>query len=260
MLGRKQRLTNEQWLATMAVIKNLVSADEAKEAERQVIADIQTKTKNKKAAYAYSGGKDSIVLSSICQKAGVVDCMMGITKLEYPAFLDWINENKPPNLKIINTGQDMAWLVKHPQMLFPDSKRAARWFSIVQHRAQTEYFKTNKLDILMVGRRKADGNYVGKGDNIYTNSKGVTYFSPLADWSHEHILAYIAYNNLTLPPIYHWPNGYKCGTHPWPARQYTGDTDSAWREIASIDQDIVEAAAKAGIDSAKEFLERQGIT
>ena len=104
-------------------------------------------------------------------------------------------------LEIINTGQDMEWLKKHPDMLFPDkSNKAAQWFHIVQHRGQARYYKEHQLEILLLGRRKADGNYVGK-DNIYTNSAGITRYSPLAEWRHEDILAYIHYYDVKLPPI-----------------------------------------------------------
>ena len=124
---------------------------------------------------------------------------------------------------------------------------------IVQHRAQREYFKAHELDVIILGRRRADGNYVGRNSNIYTDGKGVTRFSPLAAWKHEHILAYIHYHQLPLPPIYGWKNGYLCGTHPWPARQWTGSIENGWREVYDIDPSIVLAAAEK-IDSARAFL------
>lgn len=143
-------------------------------------------------------------------------------------------------------------------MLFPqESATAGRWFSIVQHRAQREYFKAHELDIIILGRRRADGNFVGRGANIYTDGKGVTRFSPLAAWSHEHVLAYIHYHQLPLPPIYGWKNGYLCGTHPWPARQWTGSTENGWREVYDIDPSIVTAAAEK-LESAQAFLEGVG--
>ena len=62
--------------------------------------------------------------------------------LEYPAFIAWIEQNKPSGLEVVNTGQDMEWLKKHPDMLFPDkSNKAAQWFHIVQHRGQARYYK-----------------------------------------------------------------------------------------------------------------------
>jgi hypothetical protein len=57
-----------------------------------------------------------------------------------------------------------------------------------------------------------------------------------------------------LPPIYDWKNGYLCGTHPWPARQWTGSISNGWREIYEIDPSIVEKASET-IVSAKQFLD-----
>ena len=111
----------------------------------------------------------------------------------------------------------------------------------------------HELDVIILGRRRADGNYVGRNSNIYTDGKGVTRFSPLAAWKHEHILAYIHYHQLPLPPIYGWKNGYLCGTHPWPARQWTGSIENGWHEVYDIDPGIVLAAAEK-IDSARAFL------
>lgn len=78
-------------------------------------------------------------------------------------------------------------------------------------------------------------------------------YSPLAAWSHEEILAYIHYHKLAIPPIYGWKNGFLCGTHPWPARQWTGSIENGWEEVYEIDQDIVKKAAEF-IESAAEFL------
>ena len=111
----------------------------------------------------------------------------------------------------------------------------------------------NKLDIIITGHRKADGNYVGKGTNIFTNGAGVTRYSPLSDWPHELLLAYIHYNNIPMPPIYDWKDGYRCGTHPWPSRMGMKSIDEGWADVYSIDPSIVEAAA-AKIESAAHFL------
>ena len=126
--------------------------------------------------------------------------------------------------------------------------------SIVQHRAQENYFHNHALDILAVGRRRADGNFIGNGANIYTNKIGVTRYSPIAYWTHEQVLAYIAHYDLPMPPIYAWPNGYRCGTHPWPARQWIDSVECAWREIYEIDPSIVHGAAPH-FPSAYQFLQ-----
>lgn len=255
VLGRKQRIQNSDWIDAFGKIEQLVSKKELDQLVEKTVKEIKKKTKGKKAAYAWSGGKDSLVLGEICQRAGITPCVLVISSLEYKAFTEWVEGHKPPELSIINTGQDIKWLADHLQMLFPqDSKFAARWFQIVQHRGQTKYYKEQELDMLLLGRRRADGNYVGKGDNIYTNGQGVTRYSPMSDWTHEQVLAYIHYYNLEMPPIYDWKNGYLCGTHPWPARQWTGSVENAWAEIYEIDSSIVTEAAEH-IQSAKDFLE-----
>lgn len=254
LLGRKQRVNNEAWLETIAKIEQLVPREQLEEKVNKAVAEVKAKADGKKAAFAWSAGKDSLVLEKICYMAGITSCVLVISNLEYQAFLEWVEANKPAELEIINTGQDLEWLAKHEQMLFPqNSQIASRWFHIVQHRGQAKYYKDKGLDMLLLGRRRADGNYVGKGDNIYTDGKGVTRYSPLADWSHEDILAFIHYYQVALPPIYEWKKGYLCGTHPWAARQWTGSVENGWSEVYEIEPGIVENAAKI-ISSAKKFL------
>lgn len=256
MLGKKQSIRNEtEWRSVMEDIEEIVPKSELNALIADTVADVKAVCDEKKAAYAWSGGKDSIVLGEICRKAGINQAVLVVCDLEYPDFLSWIETHKPDNLEIINTGQNLEWLAKHPQMLFPkDSATSSRWFQIVQHRGQEKYFKEHSLDMLILGRRKADGNYVGKGSNIYTNARGITRYSPLASWRHEDILAYIHYYAPELPPIYNWKNGYLCGTHPWPARQHMESETQGWGEIYEIDKSIVEKAAEF-FSSAREFLE-----
>ena len=255
ILGRKQRIKNSEWINAMENIESLVSKKDLELLVKKTVADIKKKTKGKKAAFAWSAGKDSLVLDQICHMAGINACVLVVCNLEYPAFLKWVEANKPPELEIINTGQDLRWLSNHPHMLFPqDSKAAAQWFHIVQHRGQARYYKDHELNVLLLGRRRADGNYVGKGENIYTNGQGVTRYSPLSEWSHEQVLAFIHYYNVALPPIYEWKNGYLCGTHPWAARQWTGSVENGWKEVYEIDRSVVKEAAEH-IPSAKAFLE-----
>ena len=255
-LSRKQSTKNEDWLNAVEHIEETVSKSEIDQLAKQAVYEIKSFVKEKSAAYAWSGGKDSIVLGDLCEKAGVHQSMIGVCDLEYPAFMAWIEQNKPENCEIVTIKLGLDWLVRHEQMLFPmTSELAARWFSIVQHTAQRIYFKDHNLDVLVLGRRHADGNYTGKG-NAYTDTKGVLRYSPLAEWKHEHILAYIHYHHLALPPIYTWKNGYVCGTHPWPARQWCGSVENGWNEVYEIDPSIVENAATR-IQSARRFLEER---
>lgn len=255
MLGRKQHIDNQDWLNALKGIEQSCSRSHIEELARRTIADIRQRCSGKRVAYSWSGGKDSLVLGHLCEKAGVKQCFIVISDLEYPAFLQWVTDHMPDELEVVNTGQNLRWLSKHMDMLFPqDSATAAKWFSIVQHRGQAKYYKEHHLDMIILGRRKADGNFCGRGGaNIYTNAQGVTRYSPISAWTHEEVLAYIHYNNIPIPPFYEWKNGYYCGTHPWAARQWTGSIENGWREVYDIDKSIVEEAANT-IPSARAFL------
>ena len=255
MLGRKQRSDNAAWLEAVANIEKIIKFRDLEKLSKATVKDIKKAIDGRKAAFAWSGGKDSIVLGHLCEIAGITDCMIGVCDLEFPEFMDWVNGNKPAGCEIVNVGIGMEWLKKNLDMLFPDkSAKAARWFSIVQHKAQRIYYKKHTLDVIMLGRRRADGNYTGKTSNTYTDGNGVTRNSPLAHWKHEEVLAYIHYHKLPLPPFYGWEKGYVCGTHPWPARQHTGSIENGWKEVYGIDPGIVREAASC-INSAARFLE-----
>lgn len=90
-LGRKQRIDNGAWLDAVATIEEAVSRAELDELTAATVADIKAVTAGKCAAYAWSAGKDSIVLGKLCEAAGVTDSMIGVCDLEYPAFAAWMH-------------------------------------------------------------------------------------------------------------------------------------------------------------------------
>lgn len=258
VLGRKQSSPNSTWLDAVRDIEKLVTKDELDEAVATVSKQLRATVSGKNVAFAWSGGKDSIVLADICAKNGITKCVYAHAgELEYPAFLKWCLENRPADCEVIDVGLNLEWLAKHPYLLFPRNCRTAyRWYQLVQQTAIRKYFREHKLDMILVGHRKADGNYVGRGTNISRNGAGVVRYSPLADWTHELVLAYIHYYGLALPPIYGWENGYRCGTHPWPARMYTASIGEGFREVYAIDPTVVEKAA-AYIPEARHFLREE---
>ena len=257
-LGKKQACDNAAFRHVAANIEQYITRENSEALAARTVRAIRAQLSEsgaRKIAFAWSGGKDSIALGEICRRAGITACVLGMTRLEYPAFLAWVTDNMPDDLTVINTGQDLEWLVRNPHMLFPQTAAiAGKWFSSVQHKAQATYFKQRHLDLILLGRRRADGNYVGtNGANIYAKD-GVLRFSPLSDWTHEDILAFNHYNALPIPPIYAWPNGYVVGTGAWAARQYTGSIENGWREVHSIDPSVVEYAATR-LPSARAFLD-----
>ena len=106
MLGRKQSVrNNEDWKNALDHIEETVSKKELDSLVKKTVKDIKEKCKGKKAAYAWSAGKDSLVLGEICEKAGIDQSVLVRCNLEYPAFIAWIEQNKPSGLEIVNTGQ-----------------------------------------------------------------------------------------------------------------------------------------------------------
>lgn len=255
VLGRKKRTEQSRWLEVWDNIENYVSRGEVLEETEKVVEEIRKTVKDKRVAFSWSGGKDSIVLADVCKRAGVEDSMFAHTELEYPVFLDWCMKNKPEGCEVINLGYDLEWLNKHPYMLFPNKKYGQHWMVIYQRKSFTEYFFGKKLDMLLVGHRKADGNIVGE-NNIIRKGSGEVRYSPLADWSHELLLAYIHYFDLPMPPIYRWKNGFICGTHPWAKRGCVQSIEQGYREVYEIDPSIVINAADT-LESARRFLEKE---
>lgn len=256
VIGKKQTSDNDSFVRAWQAIEELVSADEAAALVERTVARIRRETAGKRVGYAWSGGKDSIALQYVCEQAGIKDCVLGIAReLEYPAFLAWVMGHGPAGLRIWdNASLTMEWLARHPDMLFPQkSTQAARWFSLIQHRAQAWFFRELGLDMILLGRRTQDGNHTGPG-GVYTDGKGVTRFSPIMDWKHEEVLAVIHYfMGGELPPIYDWENGFVVGTGVFAARQYCKSVRDGWEQVYRIDPSVVERAAEH-IVSAREFL------
>lgn len=260
-LGRKQRVTHEDFVSALARIEELVPRPVYESRLELAAAEVLSVCKGKRAAFGWSGGKDALALQAVCRRAGVSECVLAMTDhLEYPEFLAWVTDHMPPGLTVLKNKWDLNWLAAHQDMLFPaDATTAAKWFKGIQHWAQAKYFADKKLDLLLLGRRRADGNFVGSGGATIYTADGVTRYSPIADWSHELVLAAMHYEGWTAdpPPFYRWPRGFRCGTHCWPARQWTRSVDHGWSEVFSIDPTVVRTAAEK-IGSARAFLDRLG--
>jgi hypothetical protein len=256
MTQRKQSLEHADFVAIREKARVNISKPAIEAKVSFAANDVYRFCRGKKAAFAWSGGKDSVVLKLIADFAGIEESVLGICDLEYPAFLAWATANMPHRLEVINTGLDLDWLAANPAMLFPQNAGlAAQWFAKVQHAAQRRYYKAHRLDVIMVGRRRSDGNFVGRDGQNFYECDGVTRYSPLADWSHAEIFAAIDHYGLKLPPFYDWPRGYRCGTHPWAARQWCKGVGHGWHEVHQIDPSIVHHAADR-IPSAAMYLER----
>jgi len=256
VLPQKQVSSQESWLEILPRIPEMVSEDHIDRLVEHAIGEIERTVPIRSVGYGWSGGKDSQALRYVCEQADINECVLGISNLEYPEFLRWATDHMPWGLTIIDNGWDLGWLAAHQDMLFPrQSAVANKWFKGVNHHAQDRWVKEYGAAAILLGRRQKDGNYMGpKGETIYTNRIGTTRYSPIADWSHEEVLALLAHKNIDLPPNYFWPRGFRVGTGSWPARQWTTSDMHAWSEIQIIDPSIVREAATV-IHSAARFLE-----
>lgn len=245
IIGRKKFSKHEDWLKVYKNPEAYVSLAEVQEAEAAALKDIKSKLQRfSKPIYGYSGGKDSIVLAELCRKAGVNVGVMSITELEYPAFDKWVREHIPANVKLISTGQDLDWLKKHPKRFLYKKEDRTDVQSPENRKIQHRFYDEYGADVILLGRRKADGNFSGKnGSNIYSDPNGRTKFNPILDWPHELLLGYIHYNNLDMPPIYDWPDGFIQGTHPWFYREVRKDIEQTLREIHGIDSTLLAKVA-----------------
>lgn len=255
MLGSKASVSNDEWLAVYNNIENIISEDAVESATQDIIAEIELLSESKNVAYAWSGGKDSLVLGDLCERAGVTRCMMGRTNLEYPEFMDWVDENKPSELFIMNSGYDINWLSQNLDMLFPDSSALnSRWLRISHNDSQRRYYQMAELDMMIFGRRIIDGNSLSRESKVRTLADGRSQYNPLTFWSHEEIFGYIHYNGIELPPIYEWSNGFVQGTHQWAQRKRNQTIQNTWAEVYEIDSTIP-LYAMEHIESAKLFME-----
>lgn len=148
VLGKKQSSKNEDFVKAWNNIEQLISREEAERLVANAVSDIKAKTAGKNVAYAWSGGKDSLALQVVCERAGINKCVLcTASKIEYPGFVDWCKAHAPKGLTIVdNPKLDIKYVADHPDMLFPvNSKYAAQWFHILQHRGQAIYFKEQHL-------------------------------------------------------------------------------------------------------------------
>lgn len=202
------------------------------------------------------GGKDSVVIYDLMKRSGVTFTPVfwrGIN--EYPEVKLWIDENKPDGLVEITIGKfTLEFLDAHPGYLFVEDKKTTNKWMEPKWKAQRDFIKD--FDLFVAGRRLKDGNNCGKRENNFIRNN--TY-SPIADWSHEELFAYIRKYNLELSPFYFWPRGFMLGSltsGEWTERKCLGGmtVNDVWDEIWEIDKSIIYDSSEK-LASARNYLE-----
>ena len=252
VLGRKQTSDNTTWLHALEHIEEYVTRQEVEAYANWAVERIREAVEGRNAAYAWSGGKDSVVLGDLCRQAGLERGFFAYSDLDYPEFVRWCMEHKPQSVEPMHTGYDLAWVAQHLDMIFATGERGQRWHLINQRGPFSEMYFAHRLDVLIVGHRVIDGNVCGK-DGLIEKKTGEKRYAPIFDWPHELLLGYIHYNELPLPPIYGWKDGFVQGTHAWPERDRCVSLGQGYREVYAIDPSIIAEAAKK-IPSAAAFL------
>ena len=255
VLGRKQSMKpadEKLWWNVINHIEEYVSKEELARATEIARARILKATDGKKAAYTWSGGKDSLVISDLCQSVGITACQCLIKYTEFPAWVDWLIKNAPPNCQFLKVGFDLNYLAEHEELLFARGKIGQRWLRDIQQKCFREYLKQKNLDVVILGHRTIDGNVCGK-DGVRIQRDGGILFTPIFDWSHELVFAFLHYNKIEIPFMYKWYRGFYNGTCGW-AQRTAGSVNQAWREVYDIDPSVVIQAAEK-LPSARRFLE-----
>ena len=255
VLGRKQSMKpadEKVWWNVINHIEEYVSEEEVARATDIARARILKMTSGKKAAYTWSGGKDSLVISDLCQSVGITACQCFYTGLEFPAWKKFLFENAPADCEMIYVDFDLDFLAQHPEMIFANGRISQIWNRKIQQEHLLKYLHNESLDVVIIGHRTIDGNICGK-DGVRIQRQGGILYAPIFDWSHELLFAYLHYNKIELPFMYKWVRGFRHGTHNW-AERSTPTVDEGYREVYAIDPSIVIQAAEK-LPSARQFLE-----
>ena len=130
VLKSKYHNTQEDWVNVYNNISSYISREEIEEKINKTVERIKDVVKDKKVAYAWSGGKDSLALQIIMEKMGIDKGIAAISKeLEYTNFLQYIYKNIPKGIEIINIPVKFEYLNKHLELLFPqDSINMSKWY------------------------------------------------------------------------------------------------------------------------------------
>lgn len=267
MLNKKQQIEdNAEWLRAYEDCTKTISREQIASLEYRTIALIRKVANHyRKPCSGWIAGKDSLVLDHILRKSGILYTpIMWRGVNEYPSMTKWIAENKPHNLieEVIDR-YTLEFLEKHPEYLFCSNGTRQKWMSTKWTRQRKDISK-HGFDLFITGRRLKDGNICGTKESGYVTKKAnATYasFSPLAEWTHEQLLAYIKYENIHLPPFYSYERGFLIGSvamGEWTERPMLNKTeDEVWDELYSIDPTIVINASRV-LTKARRYLEKRG--
>ena len=253
LLKSKHYNTQAEWLYVWNHYQDIKSQTDTEAMIADCVAEIRSICKGRHPAFAWSGGKDSIALQIVCEDAGIEKSFCCYNDLYFAKSIDFFKRNAPNGCVLHNSGEDIKWLAKHPDMLFP--KVPHRWNIQTHLKYQPVFCREHDVDILLMGKRSQDMNHVPK--EIVAKSKdGIDIYCPIRKWTHEDVICAIRYRNKSLSPIYFTEEGFHYGDTKFAVMgPMKGETEQdAWRRIYVIEPEKVIESATWGLRGAREFL------
>lgn len=245
MLKTKKRNTQKEWLQAY---KEAYLYPDYPRAEMLIEKAIKRIPTEKKMIYGWSGGKDTLTLQIVLEKAGLdIPCALGIMGWQwlYPSFAQYIKNNIPNNSFIYDLDLNDEFFNEHPNLCFPKQyKDNYYWYRKINQDSYYKLAKELNADCILVGHRTADGNICNSEKN------GKSY--PIADFTHEDVFCILACNNIHLPDIYFQKDGFVKGTHEW-IRRYT---KTGIEDVYEIDKTLLHK--HRGIKKIDDFLKGKG--
>lgn len=210
---------------------NQISKRDCAELVARTADEMSIILEGERAVFAWSGGKDSVVLEYCLRLVGNYAGVCVATQLEYPIVETFMQREKPRGVEIVRTAHDLQWLKANPRMLFPaDSRTKSEWLRIVQHKHTDEFAKRAGATMLMFGRRTEDGNMM-KG-KVYSVEGKARRYNPLKDFTHVQIWGIIQHFGLPEYPLYaRHPSSLVTGTGAWAQ-------EPSWEIVEATDPEL----------------------
>jgi len=179
---------------------------------------------------AWSGGKDSMLVSEVFRKLGSFKYAAVVSEaLEYKMHLNFITsylKKYKLNAEIIETGFNFEWLDKNPEFILPvNSKIRSKIYKLVQQNHIRKFAEKNKHDVVIFGRRTSDGNSIPK--ELYKTKNGIYQYFPFRDVNDEDVFKFL--KGVELSPIYEKCEGFTRGTHTVNICNVYGDSPTGKR-------------------------------